>query len=496
MNIEYKFYYDESGHSRKLTEKSIMADNYDDFFVSVIVGINNTQLEYLNEKYLLFEEKYKDYYKVNELKSTIFSNNKYRFGFKSFKETDLKAIDEFFDLIIEHNLLIYISVHNKIEYLIQQLLRNYKNNYLVDADAIKYTVAKAVAVYRPRKVLTSIYQGNTFSKELKAFLKERISINGNLKLKEMENVAFNQACLLIDESKELSFCDWDYSPPFIGFSLFLKEQNVETKEIIIDKEGSGKTLNAAIKCGFKESCEKDSKDEVGIRIADMLAGLINGFLNSIISSTSYTDLMKPVKKLIDNKWFELNDLQFNCYKKMQTIIIEQNTCWYKTYCSNYSDPFLFLICLLNYIKQNGIDCLRKNNNMNNEYLNSYVCSCLEDRFELLRSKLKIEPADIKDDYFINKRGAREYLSSEKRTALLLKEGETKRLFVLSAGIFHLTNTPTITIQTDDGPVAYDLPQELYDWAFSLVGFANRGTNLLPEYVVFTRKNDKYYANIE
>lgn len=114
----------------------------------------------------------------------------------------------------------------------------------------------------------------------------------------------------------------------------------------------------------------------------------------------------------------------------------------------------------------------------------------------MRSKLKVEPADIKGDYFINKRGAREYLSSEKRTTLLLKEGETKRLFVLSAGIFHLTNTPTITVQTDDGPVVYDLPQELYDWALSLVGFANRGTNLLPEYVVFTMKNDKYYANIE
>ena len=496
MKTEYQFYYDESGHSRKLTEKSITADNYDDFFVSVIVGINNKQTESLNKDYFLFEEKYKDYYGIDELKSTIFSDKKYKYGFKSFKQIDLEAINDFFNLIIKYNLLIYISVQNKIEYLIDQLLRAYKNNYLVDADAIRYTVTKAITVYRPKKVLSSIYQGDSFATELKSFLSERIATNGDLKLKEWENFAFEQTCFLIDKNKELSFVEWDYTHPFVGFSLFLKEHNIKTKEIIIDKEGSGNTLKAAKECGFKESCEKDSKDEVGIRIADMLAGLINGFIKSILVSTSYICEKEPIKKLIDKKWFELNDLQCNCYAKMQTIIIEQNESWYKTYCSSYSDPFLFLICLLNYVSQSGMDYLTKNTNMNNEYLNTYVCSCLQKRFEFMRSKLKVEPADIKDDYFINKRGAREYLSSEKRATLLLKEGETKRLFVLSAGIFHLTNTPTITVQTDDGPVAYDLPQELYDWTFSLVGFANMGTNLLPEYVVFTRKNDKYYADIE
>lgn len=35
---EYNFYYDESEHSRKINEKTIMADNYYDNFIAVIVG--------------------------------------------------------------------------------------------------------------------------------------------------------------------------------------------------------------------------------------------------------------------------------------------------------------------------------------------------------------------------------------------------------------------------------------------------------------------------
>lgn len=135
--------------------------------------------------------------------------------------------------------------------------------------------------------------------------------------------------------------------------------------------------------------------------------------------------------------------------------------------------------------------------MNNEFLNTFVCSCLEKRFQVLRSKLKIEPVDIKNnEYFINQRGAKEYLEKKKRNVLLLKEGESKRVYALNVGIFHLTDTPTMTIETDSGPVSYDLPQELYEWALTLVGYANLGSNLLPEYVVFTKKDGKYYADIE
>ena len=497
MSDKYLFYYDESGHSRKLTEETVTADNYDDFFISCIIGFSEEDKSDIEANYQLFEDKYKKVYQVEELKSTVLSNKKYKFGFKSFKEDDLNFINDYLDLVIKHNLLIYVSVLNKFEYLVDQLLRDYRNNINLDADAIRYTVTKAISVYRPQNVITSMYDGKAFSQKLRDFLEERININGDIKLKELENYAFKEAYLLIDVNREVSILDWDYAPPFMGFSYYLKEHHIDTDEIIIDREGSGKTLKAAIKCGFVESYERDSKEEIGIRIADILAGLLNGFIGSILKSTKYDITKEPTKKLIDNKWFFLNDPQIECYKKLQKVVIEQNESWYKTYTSYYSDPFLFLICLLNYINQKDKDYLVKHANVNNEYLNTFVCLCLEDRFSTLRSKLKTEPVVTKDnDYFINQRGAKEYLDKKNRRMFALNEGESKRTYVLNAGIFYPTNTPTMTIDTEDGPIAYDLPQELYGWVLALVGYANTGSNLLPEYVVFTKKDGKYYADIE
>lgn len=497
MNNKYSFYYDESGHSRVLTEETVTADNYDDFFIAIIVGVGQSKKSSLESDYKLFEQKYKKIYQVDELKSTVLSNKKYKLGFNSFKKDDLCFISEFLELIIRHNLLIYISVQNKIEYLVEQLLKNYENNYLIDADAIKYSVTKAISVYRPLKVMESMYKGKSFSQELRNFLEEKIAFNGCAKLKESENQAFKEAYLLIDVNKEISILDWDYIPPFAGFSYFLKEHHIETNSIIIDKEGSGKTLNAAFSQGFQSSFERDSTEEIGIRIADILAGLINGFISSIFVSTRCVNSDVLSKKLLDNRWFALNDLQIDCYNKMRKVVITQNESWYKTYCSNYSGPFLYLICLLNYVSQKGKERLLENYSMNNEYLNNYVCLCLKERFDMMRSKLKIEPAIINENgYFVNQRGAKEYLDKDKRKLFFLKEGESKRFYVLSAGIFHSLNVPTITIQTEDGPVAYDLPQELYEWALTLVGFANMGTNLLPEYVVFTKSGGKYFADIE
>ena len=110
MNNKYSFYYDESGHSRVLTEETITADNYDDFFVAVIVGIEENDKTFLEIDYQLFEQKYKTIYQVDELKSTVLGNKKYTYGFNSFKKDDLCFINDFLDLVVKHNLLIYISI--------------------------------------------------------------------------------------------------------------------------------------------------------------------------------------------------------------------------------------------------------------------------------------------------------------------------------------------------------------------------------------------------
>ena len=48
---------------------------------------------------------------------------------------------------------------------------------------------------------------------------------------------------------------------------------------------------------------------------------------------------------------------------------------------------------------------------------------------------------------------------------------------------------------DEKPVCYRLPQELSDWAYTVIGIANMGENLFPAQVTFSKINGRYYADI-
>lgn len=78
---------------------------------------------------------------------------------------------------------------SKIEYIVKQLFPGYRNSMLVDIDAMKYSIIKAINTYQPQRVLEAIYEGPVmFVDELRIFLKDRIVKNyANIILKEHEN---------------------------------------------------------------------------------------------------------------------------------------------------------------------------------------------------------------------------------------------------------------------------------------------------------------------
>ena len=56
----YKFYYDESEHSRKINYNTVTAPNYYDNFVTVVVGWAKEKEREVFKKYEDFENKYAD----------------------------------------------------------------------------------------------------------------------------------------------------------------------------------------------------------------------------------------------------------------------------------------------------------------------------------------------------------------------------------------------------------------------------------------------------
>ena len=249
--------------------------------------------------------------------------------------------------------------------------------------------------------------------------------------------------------------------------------------------------------GLENVTEEDSRNYVGIRMADMLAGLISKLMQSLKVSLNgdYKD-GKIEKTLLDSGWFVLSERQLDLYKKLYKVICENNDYWYKTYAGIYADNLVSFIALLQYMNHfKNVDEIRKGKlEMQPEYYNAYVCESLQERYRIMRNKLPLDPLpDDGKDFFCNQRGAKVYKDIDKQPMLPLYEGQNK-YYVWSVG-FAKNGVPLVTISDNDKLICYRLPNEYKEWAMATVGLANRGENYFPEEVLFSLIDGRYYVDI-
>ncbi len=499
--MEYSFFYDESEHSRRLTKDALAADNFAENFVASIVGYSEFISFDVKNDYLAFEEKYKKAFTIiGELKSTVIRPKKYVSGLCSFRKEDLCFISDLLDIIINHDLFLYICVFNKVEYIIIQLLNSYKNSLLVDADSLKYSITKLVSLYRPQNVYESVYRNDdSFIYELKEFLNEIKNENQKEQKREMETSAIDQALILLEDSSAEFSIDWNYKMAFWGFKNYLSETNINHYWLIIDREGDGKTLKSAQSEGLKNCQEGDSVNNEGLRITDFVVGIVSSFLKAIQNSFEPGSTKETEKLLfLKKRWFRIKQEHLDIYKKLKVLIIDQHKTWYKTYCGCYSDNFLYLICILNYF--NSFDDIEQYNKSTAEQhqinLNSLAVQALNDRFELMKNKLPIEATKIDEEgAYYNQKGAKCYINYRKHKILCINN-QSKKYTVLSVGFFGKMEKACITILDNNTPTCYLLPDELMEWAFSVVAIANCGENLFPSIVKFGIMQGRFYADIE
>lgn len=493
---KYKFYYDESEHSRKLTQKTIQSENYYDNFITAIIGWDSEKESEIFEKYMKFEEKYGN---GSELKSNAIKKKRLKNGFASLDKHTLNLIDDLLSLFDEDTKL-YFCVASKIEYIILQLFSSYKNSMFFDADALKYIITKAIVTYHPNKVIECIDARNIdgFISNLKDFFKKQIEINKqSLPLKEKENQAFEQMLIVLDNSGNNYKIDWSYLASFIGFECYLEEEKIENYELLLDKEGAegvdSNTKKAACSIGLKNVNEADSKSSCGLRMADMTAGLISKLLKSLYDAGKYDSNGKIEKKILNKEWFNLSREQLNLYKKLQKVICVWDHAMYKSYTGNYADDLVCFISLLNFMAHfDNVENI-ENQNMQGEYFNGFVCNNLIEYFTRMKNKLPIEPIEENNvGYFINQRGGKIFYDIQKQPKFIIKDKVI--IYVLSVGIDR-TGIPLVTTFKDKAPVCYSLPVEYREWAETLIGFANMGEHVLPASILFTKKDNHYYADI-
>lgn len=493
----YNFYYDESEHSRIINLSTITGETYYDNFLVAIVGWDSDKEVEIKQKYLAFEEKYAERKKKGELKSDTFKSNQFKYGFASFNKPNVEMLNDLLS-IIDDDFFIYLFVASKIEYVIIQLFKDYTNSIFVDMDSVRYSIVKAILTYRPTEVINSIYaEPEEFVSSLIDFFTQKIELNkSNIALKEAENNAFENILMILQDVEPPTSINWDYHMSFEGFSSLLKSKRIADYSLTIDKEGNSKTHDAAIEVGIVNCTEVDSKEHFGLRIADMLAGIVGKMMKSLYHSLrNESNNATVTKTLLDKSWFKVSEEQLCLYKKLHHILLEINNDWYKIYAGNYSDDLISLLALLDYMNHfKSADEIQKDFDMHPEYCNACMCRRLEEHFIRIHSKLPVEPVVPEtEEYFRNSRGAKVYFDDNRQPELKIVEGHNK-YYVLSVGNSN-AGIPLVTIENKPENMCFRLPKQLSEWAMTVIGMANMGENLFPSEVVFSLINGRYYADI-
>ena len=421
----YNFYYDESEHSREINHQTISASNYYDNFVAVFIGWDSSQEEKIKQDYLAFEQQYGERKnKQGELKSETIKNKQFKNGLASTSKDNLKFLEDFLGLFDE-NVMIQYSIISKIEYIILQMLESYGESSAINLPSLCYSVTKLLLQYRPKSVLKSIYYNiNAFPTLFLDFCKERLKANdANLELKQRENKTLRELIVLFQDIEEDFQINWNYDIVFRGFKKYLLEIKIDDYLLILDKEGeegeASRTLKAAQSVGLKNLQELMSEDQFGIRMADMLAGVISKFMKALNTELRYKNQADGTqKKLLSLAWFNVNDRQLQLYKKLYYVVSELNKAWYKVY-SNYSDDLITFLGFLDYM--NHFTSVKEikgpDYKLIPEYCNACICERLAQHFLRMNPgqqyDLNLKLVDDRKDYFFNKEGAESYFDTRK-----------------------------------------------------------------------------------
>lgn len=387
--MKYKFYYDESEHSRSIGYKTITAENFYDNYIAVIVGWKVGDEDAIQKRYTEFEEKYSERHPNGELKSDTIQNKHLRFGFASMVRENVGFIDDYLSCFSD-DVFVYVSTFSKVEYIVNQMFRDYQNTLLFDMDMMKYSITKALVTYRPHELIDAIYSDpQNIIPAMKAFFENRIEKNkANPLLKQAENKAFEEILLLLNDIRPIDRLEWDYTPPFFGFQRFLNENAIDDYSLTIDREGEHqKTVRAAVKVGLKNIDDADSRGFFGLRMADMLAGMIGKLMKALSKALRPAEPDIVQKTILTAEWFALSDKQLSLYKRLHHVICELNNSWYKSFAGVYADDLVCLSALLHFMNYFAdVQEIKSDLELQGEYFNGYACMALSQDYKRKQNK--------------------------------------------------------------------------------------------------------------
>lgn len=349
MKKEYTFYFDETYHTRKITEKNKIFDLKDnvEFYVGCYIG--SCEWDKIKNDIIKLENDYKEKQHIPteaELKTkTLIKANQLPFGVCSLKDNTIDFYTKLLQ-ILNGKVKIHLSILNKQEYLIKTLLPNYSwfNNYRVNYKAFIYSFTKFVIThphYRIIDILVSKEKDRQKRRKIIRILQKHLDKISDIDKKHDEIMAVHEM-VNIFYNIPMHFNNnfplpWDYSISSAMFFNFTKELKLPVKKIYIDEE---KNTVEATKKYFSNVEAIKSNENIQIRMCDWIVGLISRLILSY--SQNYrtipieVDLSETIH-ILPNDFFNFTPETDKLMRLLYKVFILQQEGYWSTAGSIYND---------------------------------------------------------------------------------------------------------------------------------------------------------------
>ena len=409
--MKYVFYFDEAFHDRKIVISeqgrinTLRKDAIDDY-VGVFWGCKREFFNEYVQQLTTFEKKYRKIFDLaedKELKSGIIGKKNYQYGLHSFNKNAQGFYTDLFKMLSKWEIILQINIISKIELLIRESLRSVTFPLFANKNAFIYSLTKLIVVHRPQQLVEAMEEvangglGKQFRDKLLDTLNAYVDASHGVARKERSTEAFREMIFII-ESMDFNArfdtkTDFQYYLNFEGISNLLRELEINVKDVKVTIDNEERTFVAAQKYEFGKLKQGKSDFSIQLRLSDLLSGFVGRMIYALkhdesarekelkdYSEIDHEDIKK--KRLLDPKWFELNESQFEMYKLIYEVLILQHEYYWTTLTSVYNDDTICFYSLLRYIASYPTyeQFVAISISLHSEYYNSCAVGELEEHY--------------------------------------------------------------------------------------------------------------------
>lgn len=374
-------------------------------YVADVLYIPEDSLENVNKKYLELVENYRNGQKnkvEKELKGIDILKGNFNFGVASMKEVNSSFYLNLFSIILDSNVSNLLFSVNKMSMVIdarltQWILQMEAKRFITSPILFKYSLTKYCELEASEEVIRNLFDPKKTINEIlfsiQKDLKEFVAKHKNISRMRDQIAYYKKMIKYIGNGKKLANdvvfekVSFDWEKVSSDVDLWLSENKLngiwqpEQSTLILDQGIPSKPFEGI---GFGNiMVEKDSKEFVGLQLADMLVVITGSYISKLASAVRY-DKSEPDKpKHLDAKWFELESHQFDLISKM-TEFLFGNDHIYSVIGDTYFDETHLFEMYCRYISSfsNHEKYVKKSSELHVKDMFSYLAAATNEKWKL------------------------------------------------------------------------------------------------------------------